>query len=142
MQIVLKRKEFTEQSTIGEIWVDGKLECLCIEDKDRGLTKDMPLAEVKAKKVYAKTAIPKGTYQVILSFSNRFQKYLPELLEVPGFAGIRIHAGNTADDSEGCILPGKIKGTNRVAESRVAFNALFAKMKAVEKKEKIWITIQ
>lgn len=142
MELLVKRTTFTEESTVGELYVNGKFECYVIEDKDRGLTKDMPLATIEQKKVYGKTAIPKGRYEVAITFSNHFQKYLPLLLGVPGYEGIRIHSGNTAADSLGCILPGKIKGKNVVQQSRPAFEALFSKLKAVEKKEKIFITIQ
>jgi hypothetical protein len=142
MEIKVKRKEFTEESTISEVFVDGKFECYCIEDKDRGLLDSMSETEVKSKKIYAKTAIPKGRYNVVISFSNRFKKYLPEILNVKGYLGIRIHPGNTAADSEGCLLPGTTKAKDFVGNSRIAFDALFKKMKAVEKKEKIYITIK
>lgn len=142
MEIEVRRKEFTETSTVSEIYVDGKFECYAIEDKDRGLLDSMTEEVIKSKKVYAKTAIPKGRYKVVISFSNRFKKYLPELIGVKGFAGIRIHSGNTAADSEGCILPGQTKSKDFVGNSVKAFTALFAKMKKVEKTEKIYITIK
>lgn len=134
MEIKLVRKEFTDKSTIGELYVNGKFQCYTLEDKDRKL-------ESGGKKEYAKTAIPRGTYNVVNSFSNRFQKYLPELQNVPQFAGIRIHPGNTADHSEGCILVGTTKAKDFIGNSRSAFATLFALIKAVEKKEKITITI-
>jgi hypothetical protein len=142
MEIIVKRVELTDESSISEWSIDGKFECYGIEDKDRGLLSSMSESEIKALKIYGKTAIPKGTYQVVLSFSNRFKKYLPELLNVKGYAGVRIHPGNTAADSEGCLLPGTTKAKNFVGNSVKAFNTLFAKMKTVEKKEKIFITIK
>lgn len=141
MEITLKRTVFTEESTVGEILINGVFQCFCIEDKDRGLTQSMPLTEVTSKKIYGVTAIPYGRYEVAITFSNRMQKYLPILIGVPAFDGIRIHGGNTAADSLGCILPGNKKSANMVSESKLAFADLFAKMKAVEKKEKIYITI-
>jgi len=102
----------------------------------------MPLDEIKAGKVHGKTAIPSGTYQVAITFSNRFKKYLPLLINVPGFEGIRIHPGNTAADTEGCLLPGEFRNHNQVTNSKKAFTKLFEKLKAVEKKEKITITIE
>lgn len=141
MEIELIRKTFTETSTIGEIRINGMFECYSLEDKDRGLVKSMPLSEIKQKKIYAKTAIPEGRYQVVITYSNRFKKYLPLLINVPGFEGIRIHPGNTAADTEGCLLCGTEKGKNVIINSRAAFNKLFSKLKAVEKKEKIYITI-
>ena len=135
MELKLIRKEFTDKSTIGELYVNGKFECFTLEDKDRKL-------ESGCKKEYAVTAIPRGTYQVVNSFSNRFQKYLPELINVPQFSGVRIHPGNKAEDSEGCILVGTTKAKDFIGNSRVAFAALFSKIKAVEKKEKITLIIQ
>lgn len=142
MELVLNRVERTDISTIGELSIDGNFECLILEDKDRGLHKDMPLDEIKAKKVFAQTAIPAGRYEVAITFSNRFKQYLPLLIGVPGYEGIRIHPGNFVADTEGCLLPGTGKDENSVLNSRSAFRSLFAKMKAAEKKEKIYITIQ
>lgn len=141
MELVLKRTVFTEESTISELSINGVFQCFVLEDKDRGLTQSMPLTEVNTKKVHALTAIPYGRYEVVSTFSNRFQKYLPLLVNVPGFEGIRIHPGNKSTDTEGCLLPGNKKGVNVVSESKLAFEAVFAKIKAVEKKEKIFITI-
>jgi hypothetical protein len=97
--------------------------------------------EAGGQKVHGLTAIPRGKYTLVNSFSNRFQKYLPEILNVPGFAGIRIHPGNKAEDSEGCILVGTTKGVDFIGNSRNAFASLHSKIKAVEKKEKITIEI-
>lgn len=141
MELKLVRTEKTEESTIGNLYVNGIWEAFVLEDKDRGLTQSMPLDEIKSLKVHGKTAIPAGKYEVAITFSNRFQKYLPLLLNVPGYEGIRIHPGNTEADSSGCLLPGKTRGLNLVGESRKAFADLFAKLKAVEKKEKVFIEI-
>jgi hypothetical protein len=91
-------------------------------------------------KVKHETAIPYGSYQIVMSFSNRFQQFLPELLDVPGFSGIRIHAGNTQADSSGCLLPGKRSG-NKVINSKTTTSALIALIKSRSKKEKIFIDI-
>jgi len=141
MELKLIRKERTEESTIGELSINGVHECFVLEDKDRGLTQSMTLEEIKAGKVHGKTAIPAGRYEVAITFSNRFQKYLPLLINVPGYEGIRIHPGNKAEHTEGCLLPGKTRGINVVGESRKAFADLFAKLKAVEKREKVFIEI-
>ena len=129
MQIKVNRKIFTDKSTIGELTVDGKFECFTLEDK------------VRPKKVKGHTAIPAGTYEIVVSFSNRFKKMLPLLLNVPNFAGIRIHAGNTDADTLGCILVGQTQGANFIGNSRSAFNSLFSKIKEATKKEKIFIEI-
>lgn len=141
MELELKRKTFTEESTIGELYVNGVFECFILEDKDRGLDAKMPLLELNQKKKFGITAIPTGKYEIALTFSNRFKVYLPLLINVPGYEGVRIHPGNKAADTEGCLLPGKQKGLNVVSTSKVAFDILFKKLKAVEKKEKIFITI-
>jgi Family of unknown function (DUF5675) len=96
----------------------------------------------KEKKIYGMTAIPKGKYEIAITFSNKFQTYLPLLLKVPNYEGVRIHPGNTDADTLGCILVGLGKGKDMITESRKAFSVLFKKMQAVAKKEKIFITIK
>jgi len=127
MELLLKRTKKTDKSTIGELFVNGKFECFTLEDCER---------EVKIK---GKTAIPKGTYKVGISMSNRFKKLLPILENVPNFEGVRIHTGNKPEDTEGCILVGLSKGTDAVWNSRLAFERLFPKM---QKAEKITLTIE
>ena len=142
MELKLIRKERTEESTIGDLFVNGEFECFILEDKDRGLTQSMAFADITPLKVHGKTCIPTGTYQIAITYSNRFKKYLPLLINVPGFEGIRIHPGNTAADTEGCLLPGEFRNHNQVTNSKKAFAKLFEKLKSVEKKEKITITIE
>lgn len=134
MELKLIRETFTEKSTIGSLYVNGIFFCYTLEDKDRKL-------ESGGVKEYSKTAIPRGKYKVINSFSNRFKKYLPELVNVPQFAGIRIHAGNTAEHSEGCILVGSTKAVDFIGNSKVTFDKLMKAIQAVEKIEKINIEI-
>jgi hypothetical protein len=117
MVIKIKRLYKTDNSIIGELTIDGKFECYTLEDKER---------EVKIK---SETAIPKGTYKVIINQSNRFKKLLPLLLNVPNFEGVRIHPGNTNHDTEGCILVGRTRSKDFIGQSRKAFASLFAKMK-------------
>lgn len=120
------------ESTIGTLMVDGKFECYTLED----VVRDGP-------KVYGKTAIPAGTYEVRITYSNHFKRDLPLLLDVPGFEGIRIHPGNTAADTEGCILVGRTKAINRINNSRDAFDSLYAKMLAAWfRKEPITIIVR
>jgi hypothetical protein len=132
MNLKLVRKTFTEQSTVGELSVNGKFECFTLEDRVRAMG---------SPKVHGETAIPEGIYEVIISFSDKFKKQLPLLLNVPNFAGIRIHSGNTRADTEGCILVGQKKATDQVLSSRLAFNVLFPKLQAALKKEKIFIEV-
>lgn len=144
MELKVKRKVKTDISTIGELSINGVFECHVLEDMDRGLVQTMPLKEIEKLKKKGITAIPSGRYEIALTFSNAFQKYLPLLIEVPGYAGVRIHSGNKAEDSLGCLLVGTYDGKTKdfISNSRNAFTALFAKLKAVEKKEKIFITIE
>lgn len=131
MDLFLKRAPSTAACTLGRLYVNDVFECFTLEDVVR-----------QGPKVRGKTAIPAGRYQVANTFSDRFQRYLPLLLNVPGFKGIRIHPGNTAADTLGCILVGETQGEDAIGNSRRAFNALFARLKAVERQEKIWITIE
>jgi hypothetical protein len=129
MELQIKRTDFSEESTIGELSVNGVFECYTLEDK------------VRPVKIAGKTAIPSGRYEVIINFSQRFQKQLPLLLNVPNFEGVRIHPGNTAANTEGCILVGETKTENFVGESRWAFNRLFEKLKTASETEKIFVEI-
>lgn len=131
MEIKLNRKYKTDISTIGEISVNGKFTCFCVEDIERDI------------KVAGKTAIPKGKYKIIITMSNRFKKPLPLLLDVPNYEGVRIHSGNTALDTEGCILPGLTRSVDFVGKSREACAILFKLIKtALDKKEEVYITIE
>jgi hypothetical protein len=142
MQLTLTRTTRTDISTIGELFIDDRFFCYALEDFDRGLTSDMPLIVIKEKKVYGKTAIPTGKYEVIMSYSEKFKRYLPLLLNVPCYDGIRMHNGNYATDTDGCLIVGTATGKDAVWNSRQALNMLLAKLTAVEKKEKIFIEIR
>ena len=96
-----------------------------------------------AYKVKGRSAIPEGRYAVVISFSPKFKQWLPILLGVPKFEGIRIHAGNCSEDTEGCILVGKNREVGKVLDSRIWLHRL--KQKIVEAKDKgepVWITIK
>jgi hypothetical protein len=120
MQITVKRLYKTDTSTIGELLIDGVFECFTLEDIERPV------------KIKAETAIPKGTYKVIINQSNRFKRLMPLLLNVPNFEGVRIHAGNTNHDTEGCILVGQTRNKNYIGQSRKAYAKLFKKMQAAK----------
>lgn len=124
MKLHLVRKKFTNKSTIGELLVDGRFECYILEDPVR----EVPGVPVEQWKVHGNTAIPVGTYSVIVNVSTRFKKLLPLLLNVPGYAGVRIHPGNFPEDTEGCLLPGVVQSYNKVLNSRKAFDPLFNKI--------------
>ena len=118
MKLLLVREPSGDSCTHGKLYVNGVFECFTLEDKDRKL-------EAGGEKIYGQTAIPRGSYKIIINFSQRFKRDLPLLLNVAGFSGVRIHAGNTSEDTEGCILVGSSRGDQRVNNSRVAFNKLF-----------------
>lgn len=143
MEITLKRTHRKELFTLGELKVNGSFHAYVLEDKDRGLHSAMSLSEIASIKIPAETAIPTGRYELVMNFSNRFKKPLPLLLDVPGFAGVRIHSGNTTAHTEGCLLPGNKRDAAKgeVYESRDATNRLISLINAAIKKEKVFITI-
>ena len=132
MELKLKRTKLEDTYTLGELFIDNKFFCYTVEDTDRDINKDGDLDDTGEGKVYGETAIPYGTYKVILSVSNRFKKLMPEVLNVKGFAGIRIHSGNTALDSHGCIIVGDVRTPNGVASSKMAFMKLMNKLDGVK----------
>tara|TARA_R110000822_G_scaffold124912_1_gene259369 strand:+ start:166 stop:636 length:471 start_codon:yes stop_codon:yes gene_type:complete len=142
MELQLKREIFTDISTIGTLTIDGKFECYILEDKDRGINNTLTLEQIMRVKVYGKTAIPYGRYEIDWTMSARFKVMMPILLNVVGWSGIRIHKGNTEIDSLGCLLCGTRKLSNRITESTIATNKLYAKIEAAKKQgQRIYITI-
>jgi hypothetical protein len=129
MKLLLNRFFLADTYTIGKLSIDGKPFCDVIEDVVRDKNKDGDLQDAGEAKVYGQTAIPYGTYKVQLTMSNRFKKVLPLLLNVPEFEGIRIHAGNTAEDSHGCLLVGENKQKGKVINSAVTMEKLMAILK-------------
>ena len=129
MKLDLIRKEFTNISTIGELLIDGVFFCFTLEDVVRDI------------KIPHETAIPYGTYQVVTNYSNRFQKVMPLLLNVPGFEGVRIHNGSTDKDTDGCVLIGYNRTTNYIYGSKRAFNDFFPILENGLKEGKVFINI-
>lgn len=109
MKLLLQRIAFREAYTIGRLYINGKYFCDTLEDKVRDLTKE--------KKIPGQTAIPAGTYNIIVNYSPKFKRKLPRLLNVPHFEGILIHRGNTDKDTSGCILVGENKEVGKVINS-------------------------
>ena len=130
MTLKLVRKYRKEKYTIGKLYVDGVYFCDVIEDRDRGLEDTMGLAEIMSKKRYGETAIPYGTYKVEITYSPKYKRMMPEVKNVKGFSGIRIHSGNTAEDTLGCLIVGKNTQVGMVTESRKTYSKLFALMKS------------
>lgn len=122
MKLRLERYGPHPDSTLGTLSVDGELLCWTLEDEIREIEGE----PVEKWKVKGETAIPRGNYTVVINFSNRFQREMPQLLDVPGFSGIRIHPGNTDKDTDGCILVGgKPLNDNFLPSSRQTFSKLF-----------------
>lgn len=119
MKIEVKRVAKKSTYTIGRMYIEGKYFCDTLEDKDRLLTQNTPLSTIMSVKMPGSTAIPTGTYKVIVNMSPKFKRNLPRLLNVPGFEGILIHRGNTDKDSAGCILVGENKVVGKVINSTV-----------------------
>ncbi|MDR0756590.1 MAG: DUF5675 family protein [Tannerella sp.] len=117
MELKLHRRYLGEGYTIGSLYIDGAYFCDTLEDVDRGLTQSMPQEEIRRRKIVHETAIPTGTYRVIVNLSPAKRRMLPRLLDVPGFGGILIHRGNTKSDSSGCILVGENKVKGKVINS-------------------------
>lgn len=113
MKIKIIREIFTETETLGSMYVNGKFFGYTLEDKDRGLKSTDDLADILKEKVKGQTAIPSGTYTVVLSVSNRFKRLMSELLNVKGFSGVRIHGGNTHLNTEGCPLIARNQYVNK-----------------------------
>lgn len=150
MELRLKRISRKEGYTIGRLYVDGKYVCDTIEDRDRGLAQSLPASVNVTKKRKGMTAIPTGKYRVTLDVqSPKFSKYkaydwcngyLPRLVNVPAFEGVLIHAGNSANDTDGCLLVGENKVVGKVLNSMATLKKLYEIMKSA--KDPIYITIE
>lgn len=121
MEMFLNRDPSQHGATISNFYLDRddlvppvRWYCFMLEDEIRS----------PGVKVYGETAIPPGRYRVLITLSSRFKRYLPLLVGVPGFDGIRIHPGNTAADTKGCLLPGFTRDEDSIRRSRDAFDAM------------------
>lgn len=141
MLIELKRIAKKPTYTIGKLYIDGTYFCDTIEDTDRGLSISDDLQKINRIKVKGKTAIPIGQYVVTKTYSNRFKRNMYLLNNVPGFAGIRIHSGNTAEHTEGCLILGKNKAVGKVLESKATVKLFEDTLDKVVGKEQIRILI-
>lgn len=118
MRVTLKRIAFKDEYTIGRLYINGVYFCDTLEDKDRGLYDWSSEDYIKEVKVKHKTAIPYGIYKLLWSYSPKYKRFMPEISGVKGFSGIRVHSGNTAEHSSGCVLLGYNKKVGMVLDSR------------------------
>lgn len=132
MIIEVKRTDKNDKRTIGLLYIDDQFSCYTLEDTCRS-----------GVKIPGETAIPSGVYSVIISHSKRFGKALPEVLDVPGFTGIRIHAGNTDKDTRGCILVGLNRTENRLMQSQMAMDLILPQIqRACDRGETVTLHIR
>ena len=155
MKIQVKRTARKGTYTIGKVSIDGKAFCDSLEDTDRGATQVMPFTSTGGangywvmpgdgiiEKVYGKTAIPTGLYDACSYYWEKYKCYVVMLLRVPGFTGILLHNGMTADHSEGCVLLGKNNVVGRLDGNRIYMDALAARVMACEKRgEKVQVEV-
>lgn len=153
MRLKLTRRYKGEAYTIGTLSIDGKYFCDTLEDRDRGLDQSMTEANIRHTKVKGATAIPTGTYRIDMAtisprfktrwWAKRFGGIVPRLVGVRGFTGVLIHPGNTAADTDGCILVGENKVKGQVVNSAATYVRLVrAMLDAAMRNETITITIQ
>lgn len=135
MKLKVIRENFTDEYTEGKLYIDDIFFAFTIEDKVRDLNMDGDLDDEGEGKVYGLTAIPYGTYKILLVHSPKFKSLLPLLLDVKDFKGIMIHWGNTAYNSKGCILIGDSKGKGKIYNSKTAVRRLIEKMKSSKQEE-------
>ena len=143
MRILLQRHALKAGYTIGRMEINGRYFCDTLEDTDRGLRESMTEDEIAALKVKGATAIPTGTYRIDMQTrSPRFGRVLPRLVSVKGYSGVLIHSGNTADDTEGCILVGENRERGKVLNSRATLEHLLVFLREAQAEgEDIELTI-
>ena len=140
MRLTLMRIANRDTYCIGKLYIDGEYLCDVLEDTDRGLDDSMSEKDILKLKVKGETAIPTGIYPVTITYSPKYKKQMPLINNVKGYSGIRIHSGNTAKDTEGCLLVGQNKEVGKVLNSRKMFDILYREL--VKTKGRIIIDIQ
>lgn len=127
--ILIEREWFTPKSTIGQLSFDGEPICFTLEDTCR------------RTKQAGVTAIPSGRYEVVIDFSERFKQMMPHILDVPHFEGVRIHSGNTPENTEGCVLVGFRKDTDAIYDSKKAYERVMAELEKRLAKGRVFVSI-
>ena len=144
MQITINIIAKKATYTIGRLLIDGKYFCDTLEPADHGLKKRMSLVKIKKiKHDRGRSAIPTGTYRVLITKSPKFKAWLPLIFGVPGFEGIRIHAGNKPVNTRGCILVGRNRIKGQLVTSRAVLLSLIRAMtEALDREEIIMLNIR
>ena len=141
MKLTLKRIALRPTYTIGKLYIDDAYFCDTLEDTVRDTNKSGKFDNGE-QKIKGKTAIPYGTYEIKWTYSPRFKKYTPQLMNVPSFEGIRVHAGNTSADTEGCLILGENKQVEKVLNSRATINKFYPIIKEACSNGKVTIEIK
>lgn len=142
MKIELHRKFRQKGYSIGILYINGERICETLEDEDRGLKQELSVATLKSMKIKGQTAIPVGTYQVLMTYSPKYKRIMPLVSNVPAYEGVRIHSGNTNRDTEGCILCGRNTKKGMVTNSRYWTKIVTGRIqKAVDNKEQVTLQI-
>ena len=143
MEIKLIRKYYQANYTIGRLYVNNRFFSDCLEPPSLHLTERSALGTILIAKYKGYRAIPTGRYRILITRSRRFGRWLPLLMNVKGFEGIRIHAGNKPEDTRGCILPGFNRRKGYVLDSTRCVLTLVKMMtEAMEKGEKVFVTVK
>lgn len=141
MKLTLKRIALRPTYTIGKLYIDDAYFCDTLEDTVRDINKSGKFDNGE-QKIKGKTAIPYGTYEIKWTYSPRFKKYTPQLMNVPSFEGIRVHAGNTSADTEGCLILGENKQVGKVLNSRATINKFYPIIKEACSNGKVTIEVK
>lgn len=141
MKLTLKRIALRSTYTIGKLYIDDAYFCDTLEDTVRDTNKSGKFDNGE-QKIKGKTAIPYGTYEIKWTYSPKFKKYTPQLMNVPSFEGIRVHAGNTSADTEGCLILGENKQVGKVLNSRATINKFYPIIKKACSNGKVTIEIK
>lgn len=141
MKLTLKRIALRPTYTIGKLYIDDAYFCDTLEDTVRDTNKSGKFDNGE-QKIKGKTAIPYGTYEIKWTYSPRFKKYTPQLMNVPSFEGIRVHVGNTSADTEGCLILGENKQVGKVLNSRATINKFYPIIKEACSNGKVTIEIK
>ena len=144
MRMLLLRDTLAEGWTMGALLLDGKHFCWTLEDSMREIVTDSGWLWRHDLKVPAETAIPAGTYEVSVNWSNKFKRRMPLIMAVPSFEGIRFHGGSNVDHSEGCPLMGRHRNQREglLWDSGGLTDALTERIDSATRRGKVWCEVR